>query len=102
MIHSISPSIISTSIVIENMSLLGQSSHDLENVGAVNIKSDRLYIRTAEKGPIENGDINIETINGQCILPLDISYNDQISHQSVSRRSVSFFPCKGNSYYKEV
>ena len=66
----------------------------LENVGAVNIKSDRLYIRTAERGPIENGDINIETINGQCILPLDISSNDQISHWFVSRRSVSFVPAR--------
>ena len=63
-------------------------------MGAVNIKSDRLYTRTAERGPIENGDVNIETINGQCILPLEISSNNQISHQSVSRRSILFVHAK--------
>ena len=74
----------------------------LENVGAVNIKSNRLYTRTAERGPIENGDVNIETINGQCILHLEFLSNNQISHQSVSRRSVSFVPARATPIKRKL
>ena len=65
-------------------------------MGAVNINLERLYIRPAERGPIANDDIDMETINGQYILPLDISSNDYIYLWSVSRRPISFVPARAS------